>query len=265
MVPGHMGPYGLTVYRVIISAGIFWIFYIRHAEKIQWRADGWRLCLAAICGTSVNMLLFYKGISMTSAINGSIIMTLTPVLVLVWATFLIKEKITKKKILGVFIGMLGALIIFYQPNAVFSKGHWQGDLLIFLNAAVYACYLVVVKPLMMKYKPITVATWVFTLAIVIVLPFGYQEALLIDTSVLPMRVISSMIYSILFVTVIVYFLNIWTLVRVDSSVVGSFIYLQPVFATITAILFFDEQFHAKHLLAATCVFAGVWLVTRKSS
>ena len=118
---------------------------------------------------------------------------------------------------------------------------------------------------MRKYKPITVATWIFTFAILIVTPVGFQQAASVDFSALPLHVLLSMAYSILLVTVVVYFLNIWTLVRVDSSVVGSFIYLQPVFATITAVLFFDVAFEAKHILASIFVFAGVWLVTKKSS
>ena len=264
MVPEHMGPYGLIVYRVSISAAIFWLFYAFNREKIDWKADGVRIFLSAVCGAAINMLLFYKGISMTSAINGSIIMTLTPVLVLLWAALLIKEKITKLKVAGILIGMIGAIIIFYQPNAIISSGNWKGDVLVFLNAFVYASYLVIVKPLMKKYKPITVATWVFTIAILIVVPVGFGEAVAIDFANLPSKVVLSMIYAIVLVTVVVYFLNIWTLVHVDSSVVGAFIYLQPVFATITAIVFFDELFSIRHLVAAFFVFVGVWLVTKRA-
>ena len=116
---------------------------------------------------------------------------------------------------------------------------------------------------MAKYKPITVVTWVFTLGIILVVPVGYQEAAAVSLLDFPAKAIYSIAYAIIGVTVVVYFLNIWTLVRVDSSVVGSFIYLQPIFATLTAILFFGEIFLLKHLLAAAFVFIGVWLVIKK--
>lgn len=265
VVPEYVGPYGLIVFRVIISAAVFWVIYAFKPEKIEWRADGIRIFLCALTGAALNMLLFFKGISLTSAVNGSIIMTLTPVLVLIWAAILTKEKITRLKVVGIGIGMIGALIIFYQPNAVISSENWMGDILVFLNGVVYGSYLVIIKPLMRKYKPITVATWVFTFAIILVVPVGFHEAAAVDFSSLPLKVWVSIAYAIIFVTVVVYFLNIWTLVRVDSSVVGAFIYLQPVFATLTAILFFDEIFSLRHLLAAAFVFVGVGLVTRKSS
>ena len=265
VIPDFVGAFGLIIYRVVISAIIFWFIFLFSFEKLNWKADGIRLLLASLTGAAINMLLFYKGISITTAVNGSIIMTLTPVLVLIWAAILLKERITKFKILGIVIAMIGAIIIIYSPQIELTSGNWRGDILILFNGTSYAAYLVIVKPLMKKYKPITVATWVFTLAIPFVLPFGYSEASEVNLSALPPKILASISYTILLVTVLVYFLNIWTLMKVDSSVVGAFIYLQPVFAILTAILFFEEVFLLKHLVAALFVFSGVWLVTKKSS
>ena len=109
----------------------------------------------------------------------------------------------------------------------------------------------------------TVVTWIFTIGIVFVVPVGFHEAIELDIMDLPSKVWLSVAYAILIVTVVVYFLNAWTLVSVNSSVVGAFIYLQPIFATMTAILFFDEVFLFRHLMACAFVFGGVWLETQK--
>lgn len=226
--------------------------------------DGIKLTICALTGVAVNQLLFYKGISLTSAVNGSIIMTLTPILVLIWAALILGERITKYKIIGVVLGLIGATIIVYKPDVVTSAGNWRGDLLVLLNGSSYALYLVLVKPLMKKYKPMTVVTWIFTIGIIFVFPVGINEALQVDFVSLPTRVWWGAAYAIIMVTVVVYFLNAWTLVKVNSSVVGAFIYLQPIFATLTAILFFGEVFLIKHLIAVCFVFAGVWMVTKKT-
>lgn len=265
VVPEYVGPYGFIVLRVIVAAAIFWMIHSFNRERINWKEDGWMLALCALTGVAVNQLLFYKGLSLTSAVNGSIIMTLTPVLVLIWAALIIGEKITRTKILGVIIGLIGAVIILYQPDAILTSGDWLGDILVFINGASYACYLVLVKPLMRKYQPMTVVTWIFTIAILFVVPVGFSQASNADFSSFPLKIWLSMGYTIIVVTVIVYFLNAWTLVRVNSSVVGAFIYFQPVFASLTAILFFGEIFLLKHLVAALFIFTGVWLVTKKSS
>jgi drug/metabolite transporter (DMT)-like permease len=183
---------------------------------------------------------------------------------LIWAAIILGEKITKRKVIGVVIGLIGAIVIVYQPDSLLSAGDWRGDLLVLLNGASYALYLVLVKPLMKKYRPMTVVTFIFTIGIVLVIPVGFQEALEFDMMALPAKVWYSAAYAIIMVTVVVYFLNAWTLVKVNSSVVGAFIYLQPIFATMTAILFFDEVFLLKHLIASAFVFIGVWLVTRSS-
>lgn len=264
-IPEYMGPLGLTVYRVSISALVFWCMYLFNREKINWKEDGIRFFLCALSGTAINMLLFFKGISLTSAVNGSIIMTLTPILVLLWAVLLLGEKVTRLQTAGTLIGLLGALIIIYNPNTSLSEGNWTGDLLILGNAISYACYLVLAKTLMKKYNPITVATWVFTIGIPLVVPAGFHEASQIDFMSLPLKVWLSIGYVIFLCTVLVTILNIGAMRKVSPSVVGSFIYLQPVFATFTAILFFDEVFLLKHFLAAFFVFGGVWLVTKKSA
>ena len=263
VVPNHIGAFGFILYRVAISTAIFWIFNLFVKEKVHWRKDGWRLLLCALTGVAVNQLMFYKGISLTSAVNGSIIMTLTPILVLIWSSFLIGARFTRQRITGILIGLIGAVIIMYRPGTMSSSGDWRGDLFILLNGASYACYLVIVKPLMSKYKPMTVVTWIFTLGTILVLPVGYEEASMVAFGDLPPKVWGSMIFAIVGVTVIVYFLNAWTLIKVDASVVGAFIYLQPIFATMTAILFFNELFLVKHLIASIFVFLGVWLVTKK--
>lgn len=265
VVPSYIGPFGLIVFRVVISTTIFAIFFAFRKEKIDWRADGKSLLLCAITGVVVNQLVFYKGISLTSAVNASIIMTLTPVLVLIWSSLLIGERITRTKIMGVCLGLIGAVIILYQPGAMENLGNWKGDLLILMNGTSYACYLVLVKPLMKKYRPMTVVTYIFALGIPMVIPVGFSEATAVSFGELPAKVWWSMAYAIIMVTVVVYFLNAWTLVKVNPSVVGAFIYLQPVFATLTAILFFEEVFLVKHFVAAAFVFIGVWLVTKKQA
>ncbi|MCP4460592.1 MAG: DMT family transporter [Cytophagales bacterium] len=264
VIPDYIQPYGYIVYRAGISVMIFWSIYAFIQEKIKWKRDGWRLVLCGLTGIAINQLLFFKGLSLTTAVNGSIIMTLTPIMVLIWAAILIKERITPVKVLGILLGLVGALIIVYKPDNAVTAGDWRGDLLIFINGVSYGCYLVLVKPLMSHYRPITVITWVFTFGVLFVIPVGWNEAIALLPVHLPSKVWWSSAYTIIGVTVVVYGLNAWTLKKLNASVVGSFIYLQPVFATLTAVLFFNEVFLWEHILASILVFTGVWLVTKPS-
>lgn len=260
--PAFIPPFGFIVFRVVIATAVFWLLSIGTSDKINWKKDGSRLALCAFFGVGINMLFFFKGLSMTSAINASIIMTLTPILVFLVSLFLLKERFTGQKFIGLILGLAGALIIVYHPGVDNGASSWVGDLLILLNASSYGVYLVLAKPLLQKYNPITITKWVFLLGNVIVLPVGWNEAMHVDWQTFTPAVYMSMAYVIIGVTVIAYFTNIWAMKKVNPSTVGVYIYLQPVFATLLANVFFDERLTVPHLIAALLVFGGVGLVIK---
>ncbi|MEQ8580191.1 MAG: DMT family transporter [Marinoscillum sp.] len=264
ITPEYILPFGLIVVRVAIATACFWLMGLAVKESIHWRTDWLRIVLCAFFGVGINMLFFFKGVSLTTAINGSIIMTLTPVMVFVTSLVLLKEKVTLLKVLGLAAGFLGAFLIIYRPGTELSLGNWKGDVLILLNALSYGVYLVLVKPLMARYRPITVAKWIFFFGFFLVLPVGWSEFTEIHWQTLPAKVYLSMAFVIIGVTVIVYALNIWALKKVNPSTVGVYIYVQPVFATLIASTFFGEILTIRHLFAALLVFAGVWLVVKKN-
>ncbi|WP_159584015.1 DMT family transporter [Marinoscillum sp. 108] len=263
ITPEYILPFGLIVIRVAIATACFWLIGLSVNEKINWRADWVRIVLCAFFGVGINMLFFFKGVSLTTAINGSIIMTLTPVMVFVTSLILLKEKVTLLKVLGLAVGFLGAFLIIYSPGTGISLGNWRGDVLILLNAMSYGVYLVLVKPLMTRYTPISVAKWIFFFGFLLVLPVGWNEFTQIEWQALTAKVYFSMAFVIIGVTVIVYVLNIWALKKVNPSTVGVYIYVQPVFATLIASTFFGEILSIRHLIAALLVFAGVWLVVKR--
>lgn len=264
VTPKYLEPFGFIVVRVGVSALCFLAVGLIIRERIDWKADGLRILLSAVFGVCINMLCFFKGLSLTTAINGSIIMTLTPIMVFFTSIFLLNERLENRKILGLILGLIGAFLIIYKTNAGVGQGNWLGDLLVFINALSYGGYLVIVKPLLFKYKPITVAMWVFSIGFFLVLPVGIGEVIAARWSQIPLQIYFNMAFVILGVTVVVYFLNIWAMKKVSPSTVGAYVYVQPVFATIIASLFFGEQLTIKHLFAACLVFGGVWLVIRKN-
>ncbi len=262
VTPDFLSPFSFIVVRVGIATLAFWLIGAFAPQKVNWKQDGLLIFLCAFFGMGVNMLLFFKGVSLTSAINASLIMTLTPIMVFVCALFILKEKLSRWKSIGLLIGLGGAVLIVIPEGSRGYQGNWMGDLMVLLNALTYGAYLVLVKPLLDRYEPITIAKWGFLIGFLIVIPFGLQDALVIRWSGLPPKVYWSMFYSIIGVTVLVYIVNIWAMKKVSPSTVGAYIYVQPVFATLIALLFFDEQFLIKHLIAAALVFLGVAMVIR---
>jgi drug/metabolite transporter (DMT)-like permease len=181
---------------------------------------------------AANQLLFFNGLNVTSPVNASIIMTINPVLVLVISAVLLGTSITARKLLGIFIGGGGAvalLILSAQQESLHAS--WQGDLMILLNATSYGFYLVLVKPLIAKYKPLTVIAWVFVFGALFVLPIGWQQATAIDWSAFEPSHWQGVAYVVIGTTFMAYLLNIFALRHVQPTVVSIYIYLQPLLAT----------------------------------
>ena len=262
----YVQPFGFILSRVIGVTLLFWLAHsLFYSEKVD-KKDLPKLFLLGLFGVAVNQLLFFKGLDLTTPINASIIMTSNPILVLIAANFLLKERLTLSKIFGILLGLTGALtLLFVKSDFSFGSQTWKGDLMVFLNAASYGVYLVMVKPLMQKYKPITVIKWVFLFGLIIVFPFGISEFTEIDFHSFTPKIWFEFLFVIVATTFLAYLLNIYALKRVSPSVVSTYIYLQPLLASIFAILMHQDTINWVKIISAIMIFAGVYLVSKRSS
>lgn len=262
VMPQYMQPFGFILLRVLIATILFHITLSFVKWQLPALKDVPRLMLCGFFGVAANQLMFFQGLSMTSRITASLIMITVPVLVLVFSAIVWKEHLTPLKIAGVLLGALGAGFIITGRQAVPGESDVWGNVLIMLNATSFAAYLVTVKGLMRKYPPLMVITWVFTFGLPMVLPFGFSQLVSTDFAGMPLGILMAVGYVVVLNTYVAYGLNIYALQQVNPSVVGIFIYLQPVFASIIAIIFAGEMLTLQLIAAAMMIFVGVWLVNK---
>ena len=223
-----IGPSGFIALRVAGRHRYLQLLYAFRWERVE-RADLVRLWLCGLTGVTINQLLFFNGLAATSPVHASIIMTINPVLVLLISAALLGTTITVRKVLGIALGASGAITLLLNSGGGGLESHasWQGDLMVLLNAASYGVYLVVVKPLMSKYRPLTVISWVFLFGGLMAFPVGAAQAAAIEWSAFSTQDWMSVGFVVLFTTFVVYLLNIYALGRVQPTVVSIYIYLQP--------------------------------------
>lgn len=267
IMPDFIGPSGFIFYRVFGATVLFWIVHrFISKEKIQ-RDDYPRFIQCALFGVAMNQLFFFNGLNLTTPINASVIMTSNPILVLLASALILNERITKMKLLGVVLGIAGALSLILLPvltgrsGLSWGDGDPLGDAMIFINAVSYGLYLISVKPLMKKYEAMTVIKWVFTFGCVMVFPFGYDQALEVDWANMPIDILLGVAYVIGCVTFLVYFLNVFAMKTVSPAVVSTYIYLQPLLAGALSISLGRESLHWIQIIAAVLIFTGVYLVS----
>lgn len=267
-----MEPFGFILLRVSFAALLF--LAIPKPPLIQGKniplrnipgKDWLRFFACGFFGIACNQLLFFKGLNWTTPIHASLLMTATPILVLIMSAIILHERITPRKMLGIALGLAGAVWIILSKGAVdVSSDSILGDLLVFINATSYAIYLVLVKPLLIKYNPWQVIKLVFCFGWIFVFPVGIGEFSAIVWSDIPLKIWFFIGFVLLFVTFLTYLLNAFALSIVQPSVVSIYIYLQPLLASFIAIAAMRDQFEWVQLLTAALIFAGVYLVSRRS-
>lgn len=264
VMPVYIRPFGFILLRVSGAAILFWtlgIFFKK--EKIEMQ-DYPRLLMGAVFGIALNQLSFFKGLSMTTPINASVIMVSSPILVLIFSSFLIKEKATKKKVLGIFIGMFGAImLIVFGKNTETASNATLGNLLIFVNASSYGLYLILIKNLTKKYHAITLAKWLYLLGLIMVLPFGFSELAVVDWNTMPLPILYRVGFIIVFTSFLTYMFNLFAIKELKPTTLSIFIYLQPVIASVYALIVGSDSLNMIKVMATLLIFTGVYLVTRK--
>ena len=265
VMPLHIKPYGFILLRVGGAAIVFWFLGLFVKAKSIEKADYKRIALAAFFGVGLNMLTFFKGLSYTTPISASVMMVMSPILVLIFASVLLKEKIIPRKILGVIIGLVGAIILIVYGNstATNAENMMLGNFLVFINAASYGMYLVLVKKLIVKYNPIVFVKWLYLFGLFFVLPFGFNELLEVQWQIMPTNIYLKAAFVVLFTTCITYLFNLFALSKLKPTTVSVFIYLQPVIASIYALIVGSDSLNIIKISATGFIFLGVYLVTKQ--
>ncbi|HER40439.1 MAG TPA: EamA family transporter, partial [Salinimicrobium catena] len=194
LMPIYIEPFGFILLRVLGAAILFWLISIWGPKEKIATGDWPRLIGCTVFGMVINMLLFFKGLSLTTPINSSVIITISPILVLVLAAVLIKERITVLKTVGIITGLAGAMaLIFFTKQATDNAPNIPlGNFFVIINALSYGLYLILVKPLTAKYHSFTLMKWLFLFAVIINLPITLNEFLEVEWKALPAHALLKM-------------------------------------------------------------------------
>ena len=225
------------------------------------RSDWGLLVLCTLLGIVFNQWLFVKGLSLTTAVNATLLGTTIPVFTLLVSIILGNDRASWRRIIGILVAAAGIIYLIGPEHADLSHG--AGDLLIIGNSLFYGTYIAISKRLVDRYNALTVITWIFLLGSVPTLPIGLISLAKVPLKDVPAVVWLSVAYIVLVATVVCYYLNSWALTRVPPSTVAVYIYLQPLIAFILAPLLLGEKVSPRVIVAALLVFAGVAIVTRR--
>jgi drug/metabolite transporter (DMT)-like permease len=231
-------------------------------QKIE--TGDWPLViLSSLLGLVFNQLLFTKGLSLTTAINATLLSTTIPVSTLLVGVLLRTDRVTMRRLLGIGLAAAGVIYLIGPGKAAFSSGTRTGDALIVSNSLCYGAYIAVSKNLMKRYSALTVITWIFVIGCVITVPLGAISLSHVSLGTISAGVWLAILYIIVLPTAGAYYLNAWALARVPPSTVAVYVYLQPIIAFVVAPIILGESLSFHAVIASLLIFAGVLVVTRR--
>lgn len=250
----EFSPASLALLRVTSAAILFFIIQrVTLHERIKSRRDFLRLAWFSVLGVSANQLLYITGLTMTTATAAQMLITGGPAVTLLVALLVGREVATPAKWVGIALAGAGALVL---VGVGASESRLLGNVLILVNMVAYSMYLVSARDMLRTYHPLTVVTWIFIFGVFGLLPFGLVSTI----HELPLSSVDArlaLLWIIIFPTVIAYYLNMWAMTVVESSLVSTFVYLQPVMTAALAIPILGERPSIRMLPAAVLIFSGV--------
>lgn len=267
MAAGVVTPMVMTDFRVLGAAILFWaISFFRKREPVNWRDLG-LFFIASQIAIVFNQGSFIFGVSMTSPIDASIITTSLPILTLIIAAFYLKEPVTGRKIIGIILGASGAILLVMSGQSLASgnSSNIWGDLLCVTAQLCFSIYLVFFRGLINRYSPITIMKWMFTGSTLSLLPFTYDQILAIDWACVRWPFIAGIVFVVTGGTFISYLLVSIGQKRLRPTVVSMYNYVQPIAASVVAILWGMDSFTLLKIIAVIFIFSGVFLVTQSKN
>lgn len=262
-------PYTVIVFvRVLVTGFLFWICALFIGKQPAIAKKYWAsMVVCAMCGACLNQLFAYKALETAQPIAAAAINISTPIVVLLFSSVLMKNKIPPLRVLGVFIGLIGALILIFQKtweeNISFS-GETKGNLYMFFCAVVYAFYLVLAKQLFEKYHPLHVVKWLYAISLPVVFVLALHDFSKVDWQLIPQLTYLKLFYVVFFVTFLNYLFNMIGLVKLKATTVSVFVYLQPAIASLYAIFVGSDTLSFMKVFTILLISAGVYLAGKQT-
>jgi drug/metabolite transporter (DMT)-like permease len=273
VMPKHLTPNVFIMFRAVGATLLFWLIKLIFVKEKVARKDLFLLTACGMFGVTVNQLFFFNGLNLSSSINSGIIMTLNPIMVVILSYFLIRDPINVKRTIGVLLGATGAVLLTLSSGAASSES-LLGDIYLLINAASYAVYLVIAKPLMVKYSPLTVITYVFSFGMLFILiyPPTLTEFVATDFSAITYDAMWKIVYVVIGVTFFTYLLTMYGLKYTSPTVSSAYIYTQPVLVIFFAFVLsaigwaddYTDTITWEKIIYMLIIFAGVYITSSTS-
>ena len=261
--PRLIDPLGLAYARMLISSLLMILvpYVLKSNEKIEPK-DRLLLVFAAILGITGNQIFSIFGIAFTNPIHASLLNMATPIIVSLMAAIFIGERFGGNKIIGLLLGIGGAAILIMARDTMQTRpASVLGDVLVVTASFCYSSYLILIRSISSKYTPLTILRFVFIVGTIISIPICGKSFLAAQWSSFSFGDWYALFHIIILGTFIAYLLMNMGVSKWGPSRTGSFVYFQPFFGTLSAMVVMNEKLTIVKVMAGVLIILGVWVTS----
>lgn len=257
----YISPMAMVCGSLIVAAVLSWIPVLwQKREQIE-RGDWPTLIIIALLMGVTRKLLMMFGLSRTSPIDGSIIATISPLLVLLLSVAVGIDRFSTKKIIGLILGGIGAIaVVLTSTTPHHANSELSGNIMMICSGLVTALYMVFFKNLVSKYRITTLLRAMYTISTLAILPFGFKDLINIDFSDMSTPLYLDAAFVLIIPTYLPNLLLNYSLKYLSPTISSTYAYIQPILAVALSVAMGLDKLHADTIIFAGVLFAGVGCV-----
>lgn len=252
-------PFTFVFLRFFLGALILFPFVYKNLRvKLK---DWFTLILLSFLGITLTISFLNFGLKLSSSINAPIILSASPIILIIGSFFLLKEKLRTKIVFGTLISFLGVLTIVLMP--VFKQGldgTVTGNLFLVFAMFFSVIHALLLKKILPKYSALSIAFWSFLIGAIPMLPFvmtEFNQTYWVQN--LNQQIILGLIFSVVLATVIAHSFFAFGIKYIKASEVGIFSYIDPIATAVVAFYLLHEHITIPYLFGAFLVFVGIFI------
>ncbi len=262
----NIPPFTLAFIRFLFASLLFIPIVFNHWQKIDKRS--WlEIFLVGFFGIFINISFFFLGLKKTESINAPIIASSAPIFIYLFSIIFLKEKPKLKVLLGIFISLIGVLIIIFSPfffkDHQLNFGRFEGNFFIFLATLGYVGSTIISRNLLQKVNPYLLTFFSFFFSSLLFLILVPKELKNWNFNQLNINGWLGIIYGVFFSSAAAYFLFYYGVSKIKAQEVGLFTYIDPVITVIIAIPLLGEYPNLFYFLGTIFVFGGIYLAEKR--
>jgi drug/metabolite transporter (DMT)-like permease len=258
-------PFSLVTLRLILGAiTLTIILFLRGFPTIS-RRQVWQVLGVGFVGYGISLSLQFLGTKLSTAANGSLVTSATPAFVLLFAWVLLREKITWRRLLALFLATLGVIAVIDPRSAQLNPDLFMGNLLLIGAAITWALYSVLVRKVTQNIDVLLFSLIAFIGGVPIVIPAGVWELSTTGVGEISLGVVGGILFLGVIATALAMVLWNTAFAYVDASLASLTFFAQPLVGIFLGWLFLREKITPLFLLGGLLIGIGLVISSREPS